>query len=153
VRQLPPIPDDYSEDPPVRHTAALRALLEQAIARVGSPAELARQLEVAPSHVARIRQGLVGAGFIVLLNLADVLDEDALKILRLCGHARLAERFVLLQQPSVPRSRTKLYDAIDSLSVLDRDLVAAIVKRLQPPLEAEPLRVAPLADPPTRSRR
>src|SRR5262245_35945626 len=84
--------DDYLDDPPIRDTTALRALLERAIDRVGGPAKLARRLEITPSHISRLCKGVCSLGVEVLLRLADVVDEDGVEVLHTCGHPRLAKR-------------------------------------------------------------
>lgn len=127
--------DDFTEHPLDRATPAaiaLRELAEAAVQRVGSTAELARKLEVAPSHISRIRKGLVGAGIEMLLHLADVLEMDAAKVLRVCGHPRLADRLVVLQLNAPPRALSALCESIEHLSAPDRDLIRALVVRLTP---------------------
>src|SRR5689334_4554490 len=89
---------DDDSDPSRDDTAALRALVEQAIEITGSMAALARRLGTTPSHVSRIRAGLVGAALETCLYLADVLDEGWIVILDKCGYARLSDKIEGLRQ-------------------------------------------------------
>ena len=59
----------------------------------GSIAALARALNVAPSHVSRMRQGLVGIGPAGSLRISFILGRAALAGLRHDGHGDLADVF------------------------------------------------------------
>jgi transcriptional regulator with XRE-family HTH domain len=143
--------EEEDADALFRNTAALRELLERAITRVGGPAELARRLEVTPSHVSRLRQGLCRLSVEVLLRLAELLDEDGVEIVRICGHARMADRLDVLRRGSPQRPRSQLYDAIDRLSEADRQVVSSLVSRLL--IDSQAAAPLPAADPQTRSWR
>jgi transcriptional regulator with XRE-family HTH domain len=142
---------DLLEVPLVRDTTALRTLLERAIGRVGSPSNLARRLEITPSHISRLCKGTTSLSIEALLRLADVLDEDGVDMLRTCGHARVAERIDLLRRGSPQRARSQLYDAIDRLSEADRQLVNSFVCRLL--TDSPRQQKLPAPDPQTRSWR
>jgi len=135
--------DDFADHPLDRATPAaiaLRELAEAAAQRVGSSAELARRLEVVPSLIVRMRKGLAAADIEILLNLADVLEMDAAKVLRACDHPRLADRLVVLQLVP-PRALSRLCESIEHLSAPHCDLVRAVVARLTPaesPVERTP---------------
>jgi len=80
------------------------------------------------------------AGIEILLNLADVLEMDAAKVLRACDHPRLADRLVVLQLVP-PRALSRLCESIEHLSAPHCDLVRAVVARLTPaesPVERTP---------------
>ncbi len=143
--------DALLDTPPVRDTTALRTLLERALARVGSPSNLARRLEITPSHVSRLFKGTTSLSIAVTLRLADVLDEDGVEVLRRCGHARIADRIDQLRRGSPQRARSQLYDAIDRLSEGDRQMVSGLVHRLLK--RAPPSPTLPPPDPQTRSWR
>jgi transcriptional regulator with XRE-family HTH domain len=135
----------------VRDTTALRTLLERAITQVGSPANLARRMEITPSHISRLYKGTASLSIETMLRLADVLDEDGVEVLRTCGHARVAERIDLLRRGSPQRARSQLYDAIDRLSESDRQMVTSFVHRLLTDSPRPPK--LPTPDPQTRSWR
>jgi transcriptional regulator with XRE-family HTH domain len=143
--------EEADADALFRNTAALRELLERAITRVGGPAELARRLEVTPSHVSRLRQGLWRLSVKVLLRLAELLDEDGVEVVRVCGHTRMADRLDVLRRGSPHRPRSKLYDAVDRLSEDDREMVSGFVRRLL--FDSQSPAPLPAADPQTRSWR
>jgi hypothetical protein len=148
--------NDFAEGPTPGTTAvaiAHRELAEAAARRVGSSSELARPAGSPPSHIARLRKGLVGAGVETLLNLADVLDLDPVNVLHVCGHTGLAERFIRLQHNAPPRALTALCETIGRLSNADRELIGAIAVRLLPLDRMEPIEVAPPVAPRTRRPR
>ena len=143
--------DALLDAPPVRDTTALRTLLERALARVGSPSNLARRLKITPSHISRLFKGTTSLSIEVTLRLADVLDEDGVEVLRRCGHGRIADRIDRLRRGSPQRARSQLYDAIDRLSEGDRQMVNGFVHRLLK--DAPPPPTLPPPDPQTRSWR
>jgi hypothetical protein len=122
--------DDCSDHTPRTDTASARALMRRAVSRVGTLAELARRLDVSPSHVSRIVAGLCGIGVDTCLALADVLDDDPAVVLRTCGYARLSERIDRLRRGLQPPPRARAHDALDRLSEDDRLLVGDLVNRL-----------------------
>ncbi len=98
--------------------------------------------------MSRLRQGTCRLSVEVLLRLADLLDEDGVEVVRVCGHARIADRLDTLRRGSPQRPRTLLYDAIDRLSEDDRRMISAFVHRLLTDSPApSPL---PARDPQTR---
>jgi len=158
TQRNPPLEhEDADGRPPIRDTAAMRALrslLERAVKRVKSGGELAQRLHVAPSHVIRMRKGLVGAGVETLWDLAETLDEDPVAILRVCGRMPLAERIDRLRQGLAPRPCSQLCDKISRLSGDDRDRVLnVIVERLLIDTAATGMILPATAAPATRSER
>jgi transcriptional regulator with XRE-family HTH domain len=65
--------------------------LKLALTAVGSAAELARVLEVTPSHISRLRKGTAGISAELSLRLSRVIGRPALQGLRDDGHTVLAE--------------------------------------------------------------
>jgi hypothetical protein len=64
--------------------------IARALAATGSIVALARAVNVAPSHISRIRKGLVGVGPEVSLRLSYILGRVPLRGLRDDGHGELA---------------------------------------------------------------
>jgi hypothetical protein len=143
--------DDFDPTRQPRDTTAQRALLERALMRVGTPAELARQLQVTASHVSRLRKGHAGVSIVLALRFADVLDEDGIAVLRTVGHISAAESIDRLRKGSPERPRTVLEDKIDRLSGSDRRMLAGFVDRLL--VNTKGPTPLPSGDPQTRSRR
>jgi hypothetical protein len=71
--------------------ASVVKTIELALTTTGSIVALARALNVAPSHVSRMRKGLVGVGPEVSLRLSYILGRPALHGLRDDGHGELAD--------------------------------------------------------------
>ncbi len=105
---------------------APRDLMERAIARLGSPAAVARRLRVTPSHVSRLCKGTSGVSADLALRLADLLGADRSFVLRVCGHTR----FAALIYPSGDPERSRVQDAIDELPKDDRRLIQTLIDRL-----------------------
>jgi hypothetical protein len=129
------VPCLAGEIPPPRDTTVVRALIQRAVRKAGIPARLARDLQITPSHVSRLRRGACGLSVPLVLRLARYLDEDGVAILRLCGHVRIADLFDGIQwdapQQDLPQhSRDPLHAAIERLSAADRTMVSAFVIRL-----------------------
>jgi hypothetical protein len=140
--------DDRSIERP--DLAASRALLERALKAAGTPAALARQLAISPSHVCRLAKGFAGPGIELLLRLADVLAEDPIGVLRVCGRPALAERLDLMRRYPGPAPVAALFTEITRLSDSDRRLVTELIARLR--VDSIPAAL-PTPDPPSRSRR
>jgi plasmid maintenance system antidote protein VapI len=122
-----------------------QALIERAMMLIGGwPAELARRLEVTPSHISRLRKGTAGLSIEACVRLANVLDEDHLLILRLGGHTRLCEMLAFRRQRGMAPSRARLHELLDRLSHRDRLLVGRLIERLLGESDAEEPAVAAL---------
>jgi hypothetical protein len=65
--------------------------IELALEASGSLAALARALNVVPSHISRMRKGLVGIGPEGSLRLSFIIGRPALRGLRDDGHGELAD--------------------------------------------------------------
>jgi transcriptional regulator with XRE-family HTH domain len=121
------IEDDHA---PRTDTPSPRALMERAVTHVRTLAELARRLEVSPSHVSRLCSGLCGIGVDTCFALADLLDDDPLVVLRACGYARLSGRIDRMRRGLQPPPGARAHDALDRLPESDRLLVGDLVNRL-----------------------
>jgi transcriptional regulator with XRE-family HTH domain len=137
--------DDDADHPPHTDTPSARVLMERAVTRVGTLAELARRLAVTPSHVSRLCRGLCGIGVDTCFALADVLDDDPLVVLRACGYARLSGRIDRLRRGLQPPPGARAQEAFDRLAESDRRLVGDLVNRLLADTRAP---AAILVDPP-----
>jgi len=122
--------------------AETAALLQRGLARAGSQAELARRVNLKPSHISRALDGLTSLGPEPCVLLADLIDELPSVVLRAFGHVRLSECLASLQL-CTPR-RGEIYDALDQLHPDDRELVGRFMNRLlsaQFPRRSEPVPV------------
>ena len=78
----------YNTSPTVTN---ISKIIERALGVTGSLAALARALNVTPSHVSRMRKGLVGVGPEGSLRLSFIMGRTALSGLRHDGHGELAD--------------------------------------------------------------
>jgi transcriptional regulator with XRE-family HTH domain len=103
-------------------------LMARAAALFPSQSALARRLGITGSHVSRILKGVCGIGPTLCLQVADVLGESRIAVLRGCGHARLCERVYEQADPQPPNAPVR--DAIGRLSDDDQRLICALAERL-----------------------
>jgi hypothetical protein len=129
ARKIDEIDADFG-DPLRTDTVSMRALVEHAATLVGSLSELGRRIDVTGSHLSRIRSGKVGLGVESCIRLADVLEEDRILVLRICGYARLTELIAPLQNGRLPHRPGRLHEALDRLLLSDRRLVTRLIDRL-----------------------
>jgi hypothetical protein len=114
--------------------------LKIALDAVGSPAELARALDVTPSHVSRLRNGTAGISAELSLRLSRILGRAPLHGLREDGHSKLADLIAPILGPVGENSATPRLPIHDDLSLLSpedlalvQDLIKALVRTTEPP--------------------
>ena len=99
--------------------ASIAKIIERALTATGSVAALARALNVAPSHVSRMRKGLVGVGPAGSVRLSYIIGRPALRGLRDDGYGDLADALeAFFNYHDDPRAVTRraFFDDIDVLS-------------------------------------
>jgi hypothetical protein len=108
-------------------------IITLALGATGSIAALARALNVAPSHVSRMRKGLVGVGPEGSLRLSFILGRTALGGLREDGHGELAdllEAFFEIREDKRAVARRALDADVDALPAQDFRHIRAVITSL-----------------------
>jgi hypothetical protein len=111
------------------------ASIEEAIARAGSPAALARQLGVSEVHMGRVRRGDSGISVETAAALADVLDSpDPLRVLEDAGHKDFAEllrkMFGTPGRDKLTKSQRELLKDVADIDPADWKSLRAIIRRM-----------------------